>query len=232
MDAGHGAEYADFSEWDIYRSEVQLISLLSPSAAGDMVQSLVDDASQNGWLPKWAIVGGDESQMNGDSADPVIADAYAMGATHFDATAALRAMVKGATENETGHGLEIERQYLSQYLRTSTTSTPARSISPPSTTPSAGRSPSSTPSTTSPSPNWPGPCTSASTATDMEQRASNWEYDFDPATGYVAGSGHRTAASRPEPPSRHRSSSRGARPASRRATPSSTRGRCPRTSRP
>ena len=79
VDAGHGAEYADFSEWDIYRSEVQLISLLSPSASDDMVQSLVDDAGQNGWLPKWAIVGGDESQMNGDSADPIIADAYAMG---------------------------------------------------------------------------------------------------------------------------------------------------------
>ena len=25
-------------------------------------------------------------------------------------------MVKGATQNETGHGLEIERQYLNQYL--------------------------------------------------------------------------------------------------------------------
>ena len=49
-----------------------------------MVQSLVDDAEQGGWLPKWAIVGGDESQMNGDSADPIIADAYAMGVRNFD----------------------------------------------------------------------------------------------------------------------------------------------------
>ena len=80
------------------------------------MQSLVDDAEQNGWLPKWAIVGGDEAQMNGDSADPVIADAYAMGARHFDVRTALKYMLKGATETETGHGLEIERQYLSQYL--------------------------------------------------------------------------------------------------------------------
>ena len=113
----HGRqEYANFSEWDIYRSEIQLESLLVPKDVGDMVQSLVDDAAQGGWLPKWAIVGGDESQMNGDSADPIIADAYAMGARNFDVAAALKAMVKGATQNETGHGLEIERQYLDQYL--------------------------------------------------------------------------------------------------------------------
>ena len=89
MHTDHGREeYANFSEWDIYRSEVQLESLLDPHAVGDMVQSLVDDAEQGGWLPKWAIVGGDESQMNGDSADPIIADAYAMGVRNFDVTAA------------------------------------------------------------------------------------------------------------------------------------------------
>ena len=81
-----------------------------------MVQSLVDDAQQTGWFPKWAIVGGDESQMNGDSADPIIADALAMGVHNFDVAPALTYMVKGATQIETGHGLEIERQYLSQYL--------------------------------------------------------------------------------------------------------------------
>ncbi len=109
-------EYANFSEWDIYRSAIQLESLLDPHDVGDMVQSLVDDAQQTGWLPKWAIVGGDESQVNGDSADPIIADAYAMGVRNFDVGAALNAMVKGATQTETGHGLEIERQYLDQYL--------------------------------------------------------------------------------------------------------------------
>ncbi len=54
--------------------------------------------------------------MDGDSADPIIADAYAMGVRNFDVAAALRYMVKGATQMETNHGLEIERQYLSQYL--------------------------------------------------------------------------------------------------------------------
>jgi predicted alpha-1,2-mannosidase len=188
VDPGHHDEYADFSEWDIYRSEVQLISLLSPSASSDMVQSLVDDAEQNGWLPKWAIVGGDESQMNGDSADPIIADAYAMGATHFDATAALAAMVKGASENETGHGLEIERQYLSQYLSQHYVN--AGSLDLTSIDYSIG-----------------GSVTleyaiddfaiaqlaeslhKTSTTAEMASRAANWEYEFDPATGYIQARG-------------------------------------------
>jgi len=108
--------YANFSEWDIYRSEIQLVSLLAPHQAGDMIQSLVNAAQQGGWLPKWAITGGDASQMNGDSADPIIADAYAFGIRGFDAKAALQAMVKGATQAEPLYGLEIERQYLNQYL--------------------------------------------------------------------------------------------------------------------
>ena len=56
--AAHRIQYANFSEWDIYRSEIQLVALVGPHQAGDMVQSLVDDAEQDGWLPKWAIVGG------------------------------------------------------------------------------------------------------------------------------------------------------------------------------
>ena len=125
-EAGGREVYANFSEWDIYRSEIQLAALVDNHAVGDMVQSLLDDAQQTGWLPKWAIVGGDESQMNGDSADPIIADALAMGVHNFDVPLALRYMVKGATQNETGHGLEIERQYLTSTCR-SITSTPARS---------------------------------------------------------------------------------------------------------
>ena len=81
-----------------------------------MVQSLVDDATQNGWLPKWAIVDGDESQMNGDSADPIIAAPTPSVSADFDATGGPgRPWSKAPPQNETGHGLEIERQYLDQY---------------------------------------------------------------------------------------------------------------------
>lgn len=177
-------EYANFSEWDIYRSEVQLESLVDPHDVGNMVQSLVDDAQQGGWLPKWAIVGGDESQMNGDSADPIIADAYAMGVRNFDVKTALRYMVKGATKTEDHHGLEVERQYLSQYLAQHYVN-------------------ADSPDLTSIDYSIGGSATleyaiddfaiaqiataehDRSLASTMNRRAANWEYLFNPATGYI-----------------------------------------------
>jgi predicted alpha-1,2-mannosidase len=186
--AGGREVYANFSEWDIYRSEIQLESLVDAHAVGDMVQSLVDDAQQTGWLPKWAIVGGDESQMNGDSADPIIADALAMGVRNFDVPLALKYMVKGATEIETGHGLEIERQYLSQYLSQHYVN--AGSLDLTSIDYSIG-----------------GSVTleyaiddfaiaqvatarhDSSLAATMRTRAANWEYLFNPATGYIQARG-------------------------------------------
>jgi predicted alpha-1,2-mannosidase len=115
------AEYANFSDWDIYRTEVPLLALLAPGETSDMMQSLVDAARQeNGWLPRWALVNGPTSVMGGDSVDPVIAGAYAFGARDFDARAALAAMVKGAstTAPPPGQGWYVPRWELDdEYLR-------------------------------------------------------------------------------------------------------------------
>ena len=186
--AGSREVYANFSEWDIYRSEVQLESLLDPHAVGDMVQSLLDDAQQTGWLPKWAIVGGDASQMNGDSADPIIADALAMGVHNFDVGLALKYMVRGATQNETGHGLEIERQYLSQYLSQHYVN--AASLDLTSIDYSIGGSVTleyaiddfSIAQVASAEHD-------SSLASTMSRRAANWEYLFNPATGSIQARG-------------------------------------------
>ncbi len=177
-------QYANFSEWDIYRCEIQLIALLAPRSAGDMVQSLVNDAEQGGWLPKWAIVGGDASQMNGDSADPIIADAYAFGVRGFDAKAALRAMVKGATQSEPIHGLEIERQYLSQYLTQHYVD--ARSLDLDSIDYSDGGSVTLEYAIDDFSiAQLASDLGDGTLSTTMMQRAHNWEYLFNPATGYM-----------------------------------------------
>ena len=182
-------EYANFSEWDIYRSDVQLESLLAPHDVGDMVQSLVDDAQQTGWLPKWAIVGGDESQINGDSADPIIADAYAMGVRNFDVAAALKAMVKGATQNETGHGLEVERQYLSQYLSQHYVNAGALDLT--SIDYSIGGSVTLEYAIDDSSiARMASALGERSLASSMLRRAANWEYLFNPATGYIQARGN------------------------------------------
>jgi predicted alpha-1,2-mannosidase len=177
-------EYANFSEWDIYRSEIQLLALVAPRQTGDMVQSLVNDADASGWLPKWEIVGGDASQMNGDSADPIIAAAYAFGVRGFDARAALKQMVKGATQAETGHGLEIERQYLAQYLTQHYVN--AGSLDLTSIDYSIGGSVTLEYAIDDFSiAQLAQSLGDTSTYRTMMQRAHNWEYLFNPATGSI-----------------------------------------------
>ena len=181
-------EYSNFSEWDIYRSETQLESLLAPRDVGDMVQSLVDEAQQDGWLPKWAVVSGDESQMNGDSADPIIADAYAMGVRNFDVGSALKYMVKGATQGETGHGLEIERQYLSQYLTQHYVN--AGSLDLTSIDYSIGGSVTLEYAIDDFSIAQIATAVhDRSLARAMMQRSANWEYLFNPGTGFIGARG-------------------------------------------
>jgi predicted alpha-1,2-mannosidase len=116
-----GAQYANFSGWDVYRSEVQLLSTVARSQTGDMMQSLVNDAAQGGWLPKWPLANDYTNVMNGDAADAMIADAYSFGVRNFDVAQALHEMVKGATQVPTpsngGQGWYPERPQLADYLQ-------------------------------------------------------------------------------------------------------------------
>jgi len=109
-------QYTNFSEWDIYRCEIQLLAVLVPQQTSDMVTSLLTDASQEGGLPKWAVASSDAVQMNGDSADPLIASAYAFGARSFDLSTALADMVRGATDPSVMNGIYPERQDLATYM--------------------------------------------------------------------------------------------------------------------
>jgi predicted alpha-1,2-mannosidase len=111
-------QYADFSGWDVYRTEIELLALIEPRRASDMVQSLVVDAEQSGCLPRWPYANGQSMTMVGDSADPIIAAASAFGADHFDRAAALAAMLAGASAPcESPNGEYVERQGLASYLR-------------------------------------------------------------------------------------------------------------------
>ena len=95
--SGH-AQYANFSGWDIYRSEAQLLALLAPSQASDIAQSMVNDYTQSGHLPKWSQANSETYVMVGDPAAAIISDIYAFGGTGFDTQTALTAMIKEATQ--------------------------------------------------------------------------------------------------------------------------------------
>lgn len=118
---GQHTQYANYSGWDTYRSQAALVALVDPAVAGDMAQSLVNDAEQGGFLPKWPVANGYTQVMQGDPADNIIAATHAFGATNFDAAAALRYMVKGADHG--GGGADgvgqwgyVEREALGDYL--------------------------------------------------------------------------------------------------------------------
>ena len=91
------AQYANYSGWDIYRSEVPLEAMLAPEQTSDIVTSMLNDYVQSGHLPKWAENDGETYIMVGDPADGIIADAYAFGATDFDTGQAFKAMEAEAT---------------------------------------------------------------------------------------------------------------------------------------
>lgn len=88
--------YANFSDWDTYRTLIPLQTLLFPDVASDMAQSLVVAAEQSGSLPRWPVANSATGQMTGDSATALIGQIHAFGATDFDAPKALEFMVGAA----------------------------------------------------------------------------------------------------------------------------------------
>ncbi|WP_198676010.1 GH92 family glycosyl hydrolase [Kribbella monticola] len=95
---GQAAQYATFSGWDVYRSQLQLLTLLEPRKAGDIAQSLLNQAQQNnGIWDRWTHASGSTAVMTGDPSAPAVAGIYAFGGTNFDARTALKSLVKAAT---------------------------------------------------------------------------------------------------------------------------------------
>ena len=182
--AGH-VQYANFSGWDIYRSEIPLLAVIEPARTSDMATSLLNDDAQSGWLPKWPVANGESGVMNGDPSDAILADAYAFGARDFNSTQALADMVHGAeaTSGAPGQGWYVERPNAAAYL-------------------SRGYVPNIGSDSISPVPNGASETLEYalddfsvsrladalgqdSTATRFAKRSQNWANLFDTDTGYI-----------------------------------------------
>ncbi|WKE68706.1 lectin [Streptomyces sp. WP-1] len=94
---GQRAQYANYSGWDTYRSQTQLMAMAEPKVTSDVVTSMLNGYDQTGLLPKWASNNGESYVMVGDPAAGIIADAYAFGARSFDTDKALAALQHEAT---------------------------------------------------------------------------------------------------------------------------------------
>ncbi|MFJ9151605.1 GH92 family glycosyl hydrolase [Streptomyces sp. NPDC102270] len=95
---GHRAQYGTFSGWDVYRGQVQLLTLLDARTGSDVAQSLYELARQNGGVwDRWLHGASGTHVMNGDPSPIALAGIHAFGGTDFDLRGALDSLVKAAT---------------------------------------------------------------------------------------------------------------------------------------
>ncbi|MEU1040473.1 GH92 family glycosyl hydrolase [Streptomyces sp. NPDC005907] len=95
---GHRAQYGTFSGWDVYRSQVQLLTLLDPDVGSDIAQSLLRLARQNGGIwDRWLHGASGTHVMNGDPSPAALAGIRSFGGTRFDLRGALDSLVRAAT---------------------------------------------------------------------------------------------------------------------------------------
>jgi predicted alpha-1,2-mannosidase len=91
-------QYANFSGWDVYRGQLQLVTLLRPDIGADIAQSIFNVATANGGVwDRWTHNQGGTHVMTGDPAHAALPSIYAFGGTNFDATGALNSMIHSAT---------------------------------------------------------------------------------------------------------------------------------------
>ena len=91
--------YGDFSMWDIYRAELPLYNIITPTLSGDMMQSLVNMYKEGGWMPIFPCWNSYTAAMIGDHSGVALADAYVKGIRSFDAKTAYEGMRKNAFES-------------------------------------------------------------------------------------------------------------------------------------
>lgn len=109
--------YTAFSNWDTYRTQVQLISLIAPKETGDMMNSVITFAKQSGGgFPRWVMADIETGIMQGDPTSILVANAYAFGAQNIDVKEALEVMCKGAEIPQTKSQDILTRPGLEQYL--------------------------------------------------------------------------------------------------------------------
>ncbi|MEQ0560577.1 GH92 family glycosyl hydrolase [Amycolatopsis sp. NEAU-NG30] len=71
--------YQNFSLWDTYRPQNQLLEMLEPQVARDVALSVVAIGRDGGWLPRWALAESETNIMTGDPVTPFLVEAWSKG---------------------------------------------------------------------------------------------------------------------------------------------------------
>lgn len=110
-------QYTQFSNWDTYRTQIQLLSIIEPDVVSDIVTSHYDFAVQSGGsLPRWVMANIETGIMQGDPSSILISNAWAFGARNYDPKPIFEVMRKGAEVPGSKSQDQETRPYLQQYL--------------------------------------------------------------------------------------------------------------------
>lgn len=109
--------YSDFSLWDTFRTLHPWLTLVYPEFQRDMIISMLKMYEQDGFLPIWAVPGGDSGTMIGASAELVIADSYVKGLRDYDAELAYRAVRDSGTLPSPSGSTSPGRRHVDDYLQ-------------------------------------------------------------------------------------------------------------------
>ncbi|GMA32591.1 GH92 family glycosyl hydrolase [Litorihabitans aurantiacus] len=113
--------YQNFSLWDTYRTQQQLLYLLAPEESRDMALSVVRQGEQLGWLPRWGYGPVETNIMTGDPGTAFLVSAWSQGllAGHEEETYAVLAHNADNTPDPTsvangraGNPVYLERGYV------------------------------------------------------------------------------------------------------------------------
>lgn len=126
VNATGGKFYSTFSLWDTYRAAHPFYTLAVPERVDGFINSLIDQAEVQGYLPIWGLWGKENHTMIGNHGVSVIAEAYAKGFRGFDAERAFRAIKQTQTVS---HPLKSNWENYTKYGYFPTDLTEAESVS-------------------------------------------------------------------------------------------------------
>ncbi len=110
-------QYSQLSNWDTYRTQIQLLAILEPDVASDIVLSHQAFAEQSGGgFPRWVLANIETGIMQGDPSSILVSNAWAFGARNYDPKPLFDIMRHGAEVPGTKSQNEETRPGLKQYL--------------------------------------------------------------------------------------------------------------------
>ncbi|WP_405763019.1 GH92 family glycosyl hydrolase [Streptomyces sp. NBC_01420] len=109
--------YQNWSLWDTYRTQAQLLSLLAPRESRDMAISVLRIDAESGWLPKWGYGTVETNIMTGDPVTPFLTNAYQQGLLKGYEEEAYRALKKNADGVPPTDSAPVGREANVQYLK-------------------------------------------------------------------------------------------------------------------